>query len=176
MLAADVVEEYSCAKHVPDFYFPVVQAEITECSTYVVVCRLKASPPYIITSKGGSFNLPDYPSVCVTIPKNAVAPMAEIPAHIKVGFLVRICGLKSAHAICFLESVSVIIYSFRIYVHYVFSAVLGILLKIRIQGYNGQSGPNYLVNKANDALTKIEKNDNKWLCLPNFVVIESFNH
>ena len=69
----------------PDLFFPVAQGDITECSTYAVVCRLKVSPTYTITSKGGSFSHPDYPGVTVTIPDNAVAPNAEFPLELKVG-------------------------------------------------------------------------------------------
>lgn len=100
----DIEDEYPSAKDAPNFYFPVVQVEITECSTYAVVCRLKSSPPYTITSNGGSFNLPDYPSVTVTIPKKAVASKTNIPLQIKVDFLARGCrlgelgGLGEVHA------------------------------------------------------------------------------
>jgi len=73
-----------------------VQAGITECSTYAVVCRLKSSPPYIITPNGGSFNLPEYPNVCVTIPMNAVAQEAQVPLQIKVGLPVRGSGFEGA--------------------------------------------------------------------------------
>lgn len=73
-----------------------MQAGITECSTYAVVCRLKSSPPYIITPNGGSFNLPEYPNVCVTIPMNAVAQEAQIPLQIKVGLPVRGSGFEGA--------------------------------------------------------------------------------
>ena len=69
---------------IPDFFFPVAQGDISECSTYAVVCRLKVSPTYTITSKGGSFSHPDYPGVTVTIPENAVAPSAEFPLELKV--------------------------------------------------------------------------------------------
>ena len=69
---------------IPDLFFPVAQADITECSTYAVVCRLKVSPTYSITSKGGSFSHPDYPGVTVTIPENAVAPNVEFPLELKV--------------------------------------------------------------------------------------------
>ena len=89
ILIIDIEDEYPSAKDVPDFHFPVVQAEITECSTYAVVCRLKSSPLYTITSNGGSFELPDYPNVCVTIPKDAVVSKAKIPLQIKVGLLAR---------------------------------------------------------------------------------------
>ena len=92
MFITDIEDEYPSAEDIPDFYFPVVQADITECSTYAVVCRLKLSPPYTITSNGGSFNLPDYPSASVTIPKTAVAPKAKIPLQIKVGLLA--CGCR----------------------------------------------------------------------------------
>lgn len=96
----DIEDEYRSAKDVPDFHFPVVQAEITQCSTYAVVCRLKSSPPYTITSNGGSFHLPEYPNVCVTIPKKAVASKAKIPLQIKVGLLARGSGLEGDHVIC----------------------------------------------------------------------------
>ena len=85
----DIEDEYPSPKDVPDFHFPIVQAGITECSTYAVVCRLKSSPSYNITSNGGSFNLPEYPNVCVTIPKKAVASKPKITLQIKVGVLSR---------------------------------------------------------------------------------------
>ena len=87
ILTTDLEDEYPSAKDVPDFHFPIVQAGITEFSTYAVVCRLKSSPSYNITSSGGSFYLPEYPNVCVTIPKKAVAPKAKIPLKLKVGVL-----------------------------------------------------------------------------------------
>ena len=70
---------------VEDWYLPVAQADITECSTYAVVCRLKSSPSYTITSYGGSFNHPCYPGVTVTIPKNAVARKTRVSLQLKVG-------------------------------------------------------------------------------------------
>ena len=73
---------------IPDLFFPVAQGDISECSTYAVVCRLKVSPTYTITSKGGSFSHPDYPGVTVTIPENAVAPRAEFPLELKVGLTI----------------------------------------------------------------------------------------
>ena len=72
---------------IPDLFFPFAQADITECATYAVVCRLKPSPTYTITSKGGSFSHPDYPDVKVTIPENAVASNAEFPLELKVGLM-----------------------------------------------------------------------------------------
>ena len=87
MAKTDIEDEYPSAKDTPDFYFPVVRVDITECSTYAVVLRLKSSPAYTITPNGGSFNLPDYASVCITIPKKAVAPKTKIPLQIKVGLL-----------------------------------------------------------------------------------------
>ena len=73
---------------IPDLFFPVAQGDISECSTYAVVCRLKVSPTYTITSKGGSLSHPDYPGVTVTIPENAVAPRAEFPLELKVGLTI----------------------------------------------------------------------------------------
>ena len=75
----------------PDLFFPVAQADITECSTYAVVCRLKASPTFTITSKGGSFSHPDHPGVTVTIPENAVAPNEKFSLMLKVGMSHSCC-------------------------------------------------------------------------------------
>ena len=80
----EIEDDFPSHVEIPDFFFPVAQADITECSTYAVVCRLKVSPTYSITSKGGSFSHPDYPGVTVTIPENAVAPNAEFPLELKV--------------------------------------------------------------------------------------------
>ena len=96
-MITDYEAECPSAKDVPDFYFPIVQAEITECSTYAVVCRLKSSPPYTITSNGGSFNVVEYPNVCVTIPKKAVASKVKIPLELKVGLLERGSGLEGGY-------------------------------------------------------------------------------
>jgi len=85
----EIEDEYPSVKDIPDFHFPIVQAEITEGATYAVVCRLKSSPSYEITPNGGSFNLPEYPNVCVSIPKKAVAPKTKIPLQIKVSALSR---------------------------------------------------------------------------------------
>ena len=81
----EIEDDFPSHVEIPDFFFPVAQADITEYSTYAVVCRLKASPTYTITSKGGSFSHPDYPGVTVTIPENAVALNAEFPLQLKVG-------------------------------------------------------------------------------------------
>lgn len=94
ILITDIEDKHPSAKDVPDFHYPIVQAEITECSTYAVVSRLKSSTPYIITSDGGSFNLPEYPDVCVTIPKKAVAQESQIHLKIKVGVLVLRSGFE----------------------------------------------------------------------------------
>ena len=79
------ISEYPSLMEVEDWYLPVAQAGITECSTYAVVCRLKSSPSYTITSYGGSFNHPCYPGVTVTIPKNAVARKTRVSLELKVG-------------------------------------------------------------------------------------------
>ena len=114
----DIEDEYPSAKDVPDFHFPIVQAEIPECSTYALVCRLKSSPPYNITSNGGSFNLPEYPDVCVTIPKKAVAPKAKIPLQLKVDVFSRCSAMVFDHVICFQNArYSTSNYNFRPNVH-----------------------------------------------------------
>ena len=84
ILNTEVEDDYPSDMEIPDFFFPFAEADITECSTYAVVCRLKSSPTYTITSSGGSFSHPDHPGVKVTIPENAVAPNAKFPLELKV--------------------------------------------------------------------------------------------
>ena len=83
----EIEDDFPSHVEIPDLFFPFAQADIAECSTYAVVCRLKPSPTYTITSKGGSFSHPDYPGVKVTIPENAVASNAEFPLELKVGLM-----------------------------------------------------------------------------------------
>ena len=83
----DIKDERPSHKDIPDLLFPVAQADINRCSTYAVVCRLKSSPSYTITSTGGLFSHPDYPDVAVTIPENAVAPKSPFTMELKVGVI-----------------------------------------------------------------------------------------
>ena len=80
----DVEDNPPSHMKIPDVFFPVAQADISECSTYTVVSRLKASPTYSITSGGGSFSHPEFPGVEVTIPDNSVASDAKFPFELKV--------------------------------------------------------------------------------------------
>ena len=86
----DIKDEHPSHKDIPDLFFPVAQADIYECSTYAVVCRLKSSPTYTITSTGGLFSQPDYPGVTVTIPENAVAPESAFTLKLKVGMIKKV--------------------------------------------------------------------------------------
>ena len=86
----DIEDEHPCHKDIPDLFFPVAQADVYECSTYAVVCRLKSSPPYTITSTGGLFIHPDYPGVTVTVPENAVAPESRFTLELKVGVIKKV--------------------------------------------------------------------------------------
>ncbi|XP_022808280.1 uncharacterized protein LOC111345271, partial [Stylophora pistillata] len=81
---SDFEEEYKSSHEIPNLHFPVVQADITECATYAVVSRLHLSPEFTITPTGGSFIMPEYPSVSVTIPKKAVTAKTRILLRMKV--------------------------------------------------------------------------------------------
>ena len=80
----DYEGNHSSHMKIPDVFFPVAQTDISECSTYAVLCRLKVSPTYTITSVGGSFSHPDFPGVTVKIPENAVPRNAKFPLELKV--------------------------------------------------------------------------------------------
>ena len=115
----DFEDNHPSHMKIPDFFFPVAQADISECSTYAVVCRLKASPTYTITSGGGSFSHPDFPDVTITIPENAVAPKAKFPLELRVQevpneefevadkFLGPVLRIKCFQAVQFLKPVTI---------------------------------------------------------------------
>ena len=84
-LFTDIEDDFLSDIGTPDFFFPIAQADITECSTYAVVCRLKSSPIYTITPNGGLFTHPEYPGVSIKVPKKAVPPKAKFPLELKVG-------------------------------------------------------------------------------------------
>ena len=86
----DIEDEHPSQKDIPDPFFPVVQADITECSTYAAVCRLKSSPTYTITPAGGSFSHPGYPGVMITVPENAVTPETAFSLVLKVSFITKL--------------------------------------------------------------------------------------
>ena len=86
----DIEDEHPSHKDIPDLFFPVAQADVYECSTYAVVCRLKSSPTYTITSTGGLFSHPDYPDVMVLFPENAVAPESPFTLELKVGVFKKV--------------------------------------------------------------------------------------
>ena len=88
-LFTDIDNDFPSHHGTPDFFFPVAQADITECSTYAVICRLKSSPIYTITPSGGLFSHPDYPGVSIKVPKKAVPPKAKFPLELKVGMLLK---------------------------------------------------------------------------------------
>ena len=117
--AQDVEDNHPSHMKIPEFFFPVAQADISECSAYAVVCRLKASPTYTITSDGGSFSHPDFPGVTITIPENAVAPNEKFPLELKVQevsdeefkgegiFLGPVLRIKCFEAVQFLKPVNI---------------------------------------------------------------------
>lgn len=67
----------------PDYVLPVAETKITQCSTFVVVCRLK-SYFLTVTSESASFSLPDYSLVKVIIPENAVHETQQFHVTTKV--------------------------------------------------------------------------------------------
>ena len=79
-------DDYPCPDNVP-YSFPVVLADITKCSTYAVVSRLKLSPTFTITVSGGTFVHPNYPEVTITVPQKAVTTKTRLSLELGVGCL-----------------------------------------------------------------------------------------
>lgn len=83
---SDLMKDLTSLSNIPDYLLPVAVSEITQCSTFAVVCRLK-SYEHTITSKGTEFCLPEYPLVRVAFPPNAVEQEEEMQVIVKVRLL-----------------------------------------------------------------------------------------
>ena len=77
------IKGVASASDIPDYLLPVAETKITQCSTFVVVCRLK-SYKYTVTSEGSDLWLPEYPFVRIVIPKNAIQKAEELQVTVKV--------------------------------------------------------------------------------------------
>ena len=75
--------EQAYGSNFPDYLLPVAETKITQCLTFVVVCRLK-SYMFTVTSESKRFSLPDYPLVKVVIPKNAIRATEKLQVTVKV--------------------------------------------------------------------------------------------
>ena len=75
--------EQAYGSNFPDYVLPVAETKITQCSTFVVVCRLK-SYFFTVTSESASLSLPDHPLVKVIIPENAVHATEQLHVTVKV--------------------------------------------------------------------------------------------
>ena len=69
--------------NIPDYLLPVAETKIKQCSTFVVVCRLK-SHEFILSSEGKVLSLPEYPHFSVSIPQNAIQEGEELHVTVKV--------------------------------------------------------------------------------------------
>ncbi|XP_068705853.1 uncharacterized protein [Montipora capricornis] len=67
----DIKGDHAGSGDVPDFLFPVAITKITQCSTFVVVCRLR-SHEHTITSLESELVWPDFPLARISFPQNAL--------------------------------------------------------------------------------------------------------
>ena len=96
----DITDDYPSQMEIPDHFFPIAQADITDCSTYAVVCRPKLSPTYTVRSSGGSFGQPNYTGATVTDPENDVAFKAKSPFKLKVGLFAYVVVMYVPPSLC----------------------------------------------------------------------------
>ena len=68
---------------IPDYFLPVAEFKVTQCSTFAVVCRLKSNE-FTLTSEGKVLSLPEHPLFNVSIPENAVQKGEEHHIIVKV--------------------------------------------------------------------------------------------
>ena len=68
---------------IPDYFLPVAEFKVTQCSKFAVVCRLKSNE-FTLTSEGKVLSLPEHPLFNVSIPENAVPKGEEHRVVVKV--------------------------------------------------------------------------------------------
>ena len=79
----DIKEDNTDAADVSDFLFPVAISKITQCSTFVVVCRLR-SYKHTITSQDSELVWPEFPLARISFPQNAVPQDESVEVIVKV--------------------------------------------------------------------------------------------
>ncbi|XP_068704314.1 uncharacterized protein [Montipora foliosa] len=79
----DIKGDYAGSGDVPDFLFPVAISKITQCSTFVVVCRLR-SHRHIITSQESKLVWPEFPLARISFPQNAVPHDESVEIIVKL--------------------------------------------------------------------------------------------
>ena len=84
-----VKDEYSTIEEIPDFSYPVAEAQIPKGSTVAVISRL-ASHEFTVTNKGCSWDHPDYDNLSIVIPKKTISARDKMNVHVKVA-----CGFGS---------------------------------------------------------------------------------
>ena len=70
---------------IPDYFLPVAEFKVTQCSTFAVVCRLKSNE-FTLTSEGKVLSFPEHPLFNVSIPENAVPKGEEHHVVVKVSY------------------------------------------------------------------------------------------
>lgn len=71
---------------VPEYFLPFAKCEITQCSTFGIICRLKSNE-FNITSEGKVLSLPEFPLFSVSVPENAIKGEEQLRFIVKVGFI-----------------------------------------------------------------------------------------
>ena len=84
-----IKDEYSTIEEIPDFSYPVAEAQIPKGSTVAVISRL-ASHEFTVTNKGCTWNHPDYDNLNIIIPKGTSSARDKMNVTVKVT-----CGFGS---------------------------------------------------------------------------------
>ncbi|XP_068705812.1 uncharacterized protein [Montipora foliosa] len=79
----DIKGDHAGSADVPDFLFPVAISKITQCLTFVVVCRLR-SHRHTITSQESKLVFPEFPLARISFPKNAVPHDESVEIIVKL--------------------------------------------------------------------------------------------
>ena len=83
LYSADIKEDHTDTADVSDVLFPVAISKITQCSTFVVVCRLR-SHEHTITSQESELVWPEFPLARISFPQNAIPRDESVEVIVKV--------------------------------------------------------------------------------------------
>ena len=81
--STDIEGDYEKPEDVPDYRFPVAEAEIANCSTFAVVYRLHKYK-YEISSKGRTLAPDDFDGISVVFPRLATRTTFNLGLTVRV--------------------------------------------------------------------------------------------
>ena len=86
-----IKDEDPSVEEIPDFFYPIAKAQVSEGSTFAVVSRL-ACHEFSVSNKGCTWTHPDFQKLNVVVPEGAVSLHDDLNVVVKV---IKVTGSKS---------------------------------------------------------------------------------